>query len=80
MKHAQTLPFIQAVILQTLLFMNSFSPNKPNNDPNLFRIAVEEQDRIGILNFLVGKLSNKWSQLQEEHFRLSPKLSKRAGR
>ena len=79
MHHAGTHTGVQVVIIQTLLFMTSFTANLPHDASDALRNAAAEQDRIGILNFLVGKLSLQWSHIQDEHYKSSSKFSRKTG-
>ena len=71
MRKLSTAPEIRKHVLQRILFWRKWqhhiAPNSPQ--PDLFGVheAVKDQDRIGWYNFLLGRLSTKWSDAQERY-------------
>ena len=82
MTSAKTSPFIMCTIVDTLKLhaAASFRSQCPAMSHPYIVDAAEEQDSIGFLNFLSGRVSTKWSEAQQAYLNLAYPESKSTGR
>ena len=81
MKENQTHSALHRLITMVLQQSDSTSFSKyarGNFDPQITALA-QEQDVIGIQNVFHGRISRKWSALQDQHLRMNVARSRRSG-
>ena len=75
MEVIETHPEIKLVMLPTIFHSSTFSEHTTFSQDNMIAEAALEQNQIRFLGFLSGRVSTKWTTIQEAYFK-TPKHSK----
>ena len=81
MTENQTHPALHRLIIMILQQGDTTSFSRcarSNIDPQITALA-QEQDEIGMKNFFHGRISRKWSAMQDQHLRVNVSRSRRSG-